>query len=435
MTRSTGLRDPSTHAAPLNLRSLTRLLWRRRLVVIVVVALIGGIVSIGLALAERQYTASTRVAVTPAPESGQSPANYESLLSTMAGVAETLPVLEQVSSSVSARSLRQLQERVHSSVVPGTVTIKVSVTDPDPEVAAQVANEIVAVLPQHDPSDGAFQFTTTEPAAVPTSFSSPNIKVTVLAATLLAVALAVAAAVTYDRVTKTVETPQEAAADNDIPVLGVIARPGSVDSVPASDPSSREFASLRTLRVALEFAMSSNPTRLLVVSPVATDPWSGWLEVNLSVSLAELGHRVLLIDAHRGDQHRHPALSADGEPGLYDLLAGAVDLDDAVRPGPVPKVSVVPLGNIDLAAPSLLEMRFRQLIDEIDASYDVIVLHAAPVSESDDARIMAIAGGVLLTIPSGRVASSALDRAIDDLRAVGSRIVGSVLLGVRSSRT
>jgi Mrp family chromosome partitioning ATPase/capsular polysaccharide biosynthesis protein len=435
----TGARPPAAPApTPRSgggLRDVGAVLWRRRVVIGLVVLLVGTTVGLGLALAERAYTATTRVALTPSPALDQTPASYESLLSTMADVAGSRPVLEEVSDAIQDRSVRQLQSAVSTAVVAGTVTVQVSVTDTDPTVAAQVANAVVDLLPDYDPSDGGVEFTVTEPAAVPSSPSSPNVPVTLLAGTLLAGVLAIVAAVVYDRVARTVETAEDAAEATDVRVLGVLPRPDDAAGIPVVDVDSPEFASLRALRVALEFATSDAPTRSLVVAPVVPDPWSGWLEVNLAASLAELGHRVLLLDAHRADVVRHPALTAPGEPGLYDLLAGSAELTDVVRPGPVEGVSVVPLGNIDLAAPSLLEMRFRQLVAEVDGDHDVVLVHAPAVTESDDARIMAIGGGLLLTVPSGRVKQGALAQAVEALRAVRIRVVGAVLLGARATRT
>lgn len=416
------------------LRDLAALLWRRRVVLVLVVLVVAATVGTGLALAERTYTATTRVALTPTAALDQTPASYESLLGTMADVAETRPVLERVSAATGGeRSLRDLEDEVSSAVVTGTLTIQVSVTDTDPRVAAEVANAVVALLPEFDPSDGGFAFTVTQPAAEPRSPTSPNVPVTLLAGLLLAGVLGVAAAVLQDRLSRTVESVDDAAESTDVRVLGVVPRPSEPRGLAVTDVDSAEFASLRALRVALEFATSDAPTRSLVVAPVAPDPWSGWLEVNLAASLAELGHRVLLVDAHRGDVVRHPSLDAPGEPGLYDLLAGESTPEDVRRPGPVEGVEIVPLGSTDHAAPSLLEMRFRRLLDDLGADHDVVVVHAPALSESDDARIMAIDGSLLLTVPSGRVKQAALEHAVASLRAVRVRVVGAVLLGARAA--
>lgn len=415
-------------------RALGALLWRRRWTVALVFALVANAVAAGLVLADREYTASARIAAVPQEDPTPSPANYSDLLGTIADVAESRPLLEQVSEQVSGRSADRLRDNVESEVVSGTVIVQVSVTDTDPERAAETANAIVALLPAHDPSSGSFDYHVTEQAVVPDEFSSPNIPVTVLAGLGLAVLLSIAAAVVADRVFRTVSDPDEMGEVSGTAVLGVIPKPADPQGVPATDVWAEEFQAIRALRIALEFASAEDPTRLLVVtSASSSDPWAGWTEINLAAALAEVGHRVLVINTNR-DGSVHPALEAPGESGLYDVLTGECVLEDTVRPGPTELVDVLPLGDAHLAAPSLLEMRFGGLLEETEEAYDVVIAHAAPVSSSEDARIMAIHGALLLIIPSGTVHPRFVQRAAEHLRGVRLRVLGSVLLGVRPTR-
>lgn len=423
-------------APPNNARQMWHILWRRRSVVALVALLVVAAVAVGLGTAHRQYAGIARMAATPPLGSSQSPANYTDMLGTLASVATSSPVLEEVSQAIGSRTVDQLKDSVTGSVVTGTLLIQVRVTDSDPAIAAHVANLVVASMQRHDPSRGWFVMTAAEPALTPTTFTSPNIKITVLAGLVLALALGAAAALGYDKFARTVETAGDVSISGGYGVLGVVPRPNDPGGLPALDSTTSEFASLRALRIALEYASSENPTRCLVVAPVVSDPWTGWLEVNLATALAAVGHRVLLIDANRSDRpsRRHPALDAPGAPGVYEVLAGDVDLPNASIPGPVKGVTVLPLGNPDVAAPTLLEMRFRRMIAEIDPSYDVILVHSGPVTDSDDARIMAIDNGMLLTVPSGRVKPSTLQAAVSGLHAVRTNVVGTVLLGRRIAR-
>ena len=416
------------------LRALGMLVWRRRGVVLLVFAIVANVVAAGLVVADREYTASARVAATPPPELSTSPASYSDLLGTVADVARSRPLLEEVSSRVSGRSVERLRDEVEGEVVAGTVIIQVSVQDTDPDRAAEIANLVVELLPEHDPSNGSFEFKVTEDAVVPQDFSSPNIPVTALAGLILALLVAIVAAVVADRMFRTVTEPEEMGEVTDTAVLGVIPRPAEPDTVPALDPRTEEFQALRALRIAIEFASAEDPTRLLVVTSASSaDPWAGWLEVNVAAALAEVGHRVLVVNADR-DSQVHPALEAPGEQGLYDVLAGGCELLDAVVDGPTEQVDVLPLGQAHLAAPSLLEMRFRGLLEETEETYDVVVVHAASVASSEDARIMAIHGAMLLTVPSGRVHPRYVRRAADHLRMIRLRVLGTVLLGVRPAR-
>ena len=415
-------------------RSLGALLWRRRWTVALVFALVANAIAAGLVLADREYTASARIAATPPQDVAPSPASYDDLLGTVADVAESRPVLEAVADQVSGVSAEDLREDVEGEVVPNTVIVQVSVTDTEAVRAAEIANLIVGLLPENDPSAGSFEYHVTEQAVVPDEFSSPNIPVTLLAGLGLAALLAIAAAAITDRVFRTVTDPEEMGDVSDTAVLGVIPKPANPQGVPATDFWAEEFQSIRALRIAIEFASAEDPTRLLVVTSASgSDPWAGWIEVNLAVALAEVGHRVLVVNANP-DGAVHPALEAPDEPGLYDVLAGERDVVDAVREGPTELVDVLPLGQAHLAAPSLLELRFRGLLDDTEDTYDVVIVHAPPVSGSEDARIMAIHGALLLTVPSGRVHPRFVRRAADHLRGIRLRVLGSVLLGVRPAR-
>jgi Mrp family chromosome partitioning ATPase len=114
-------------------------------------------------------------------------------------------------------------------------------------------------------------------------------------------------------------------------------------------------------------------------------------------------------------------------------MAGAVPLADAVHRDERLGFAVLGLGDAHLAPPSLLEMRFRDLLAQTEADYDVVLVHAGPVSESEDARIMAIDGALLLTVASGSVHPRTLQRAVAHLRMVRTRILGVVLTDSRGA--
>ncbi|WP_278257925.1 hypothetical protein [Nocardioides convexus] len=67
---------------------------------------------------------------------------YTDLLGTIADVAESRPLLDDISGQV-GRSADRLRTEVKGEVVPDTVIIQVSVTDTDPKRAAEIANAVV----------------------------------------------------------------------------------------------------------------------------------------------------------------------------------------------------------------------------------------------------------------------------------------------------
>jgi uncharacterized protein involved in exopolysaccharide biosynthesis len=87
------IQTPGTSNASMNLRAFLALLWRRRLVVGLVLVLVAAVVAIGLSQQQRKYTAVAQLAATPSQDVSDSPANYRDLLGTLANVAESRPVL------------------------------------------------------------------------------------------------------------------------------------------------------------------------------------------------------------------------------------------------------------------------------------------------------------------------------------------------------
>ncbi len=156
--------------------------------------------------------------------------------------------------------------------------------------------------------------------------------------------------------------------------------------------------------------------------------------MSLASSLAQVEHRVLVIDADFGAAAPHPAFKSKG-PGLADVLRGNVELRDAVRPTTVSGVSVLPAGRLNGNAPAtLVELRFHRAIAQIDKEVDVILVHSAPLAESDDAFVMAAGNALLVTVPSGRLRGRTLRELSASLDRMRLRVVGCVLLTGRSAR-
>ena len=65
------------------------------------------------------------------------------------------------------------------------------------------------------------------------------------------------------------------------------------------------------------------------------------LSVNTSVALAQLGHRVVLVDAHLGRSDIAPMCRIREQYGVFDLLAARRDIHEVLEPGPL-GVQVLP---------------------------------------------------------------------------------------------
>jgi chromosome partitioning protein len=110
------------------------------------------------------------------------------------------------------------------------------------------------------------------------------------------------------------------------------------------------------------------------------------LSVAYAYRLAEMGHRVLLVDLDaQGHATRH--LGFEGEEArftLYDVLVKRVGLDDAIIQTPLAEFDLIPsnlgMSTIDMSLMPMAgrEFRLRKALDEVADRYEFIVMDAPP---------------------------------------------------------
>jgi succinoglycan biosynthesis transport protein ExoP len=417
------------------LRDVGGAVWRQKVLVVLVLLATAAAVAAGRLAAPNSEKSTATVAATAASDTTTSTEDLNDLRGTLGEVANSRLVLEDVQSRLSAsRTLDELRREISGAWVEGTILVQVTVQDRDPETAAEIANLVAQVLPLHDPSNGAFLFTTSNPAQVPLTYSSPNLLLGIGVGALLALVLAVSAALLRDRRTTTVagvSGVEEAVA---APVLAQVAAPRDPTTLPALYPGTAAASVFRQLRIALEAEASTEPVSRIVVTGVTTGDVNVWLGANLAISLANAGRRVLMVDGRMGERHGKPIVGGPDTTGLYDVLTGG-DLDSALSPGPVQHLTVLPSGSWG-GEPSdtLIETRFSEAMDAMADRFDIVVVLAPPLDVCDDARVMGRGGSMLLAVPEGGVTTSQLRLHAERVRTAGVRLLGTVLVTRRSER-
>lgn len=147
----------------------------------------------------------------------------------------------------------------------------------------------------------------------------------------------------------------------------------------------------RVLRTNLEF-MTDKGGRSNVIVFTSFNPGSGksFLAMNISVSLAIKGKKVLVVD---GDLRHASASAYIGSPkvGLSDYLNGRVaHLDNIIVKDPERKLpDVLPVGTIPPNPTELLfDERLRQVIDTVRMQYDYVLIDCPPVELVADTQII-----------------------------------------------
>jgi capsular exopolysaccharide synthesis family protein len=196
-----------------------------------------------------------------------------------------------------------------------------------------------------------------------------------------------------------------------------------------TDPMSDVAESYRTVRTAVNFGSPTGTAKTILITSPSPGEGKSTLASNLAIAMAQAGNRILLLDADFRKPTQQKAWNIDRNIGLSNVLAGNQSLDEAIRPTQVSGLDVLPCGPIPANPSEILNSQmFADVLAEVSARYDHVLLDSPPVMPVTDARILAASvDATLLAVRAERTQRKAAVFARDTLRSVGAHLIGVVV--------
>ena len=176
------------------------------------------------------------------------------------------------------------------------------------------------------------------------------------------------------------------------------------------------------------------PKVILVTSAVEHEGKTTFA-AQLAASLARSGKRTLLLDCDLRHPNAHLALGLDLRAGLPELLRGEISPDEAVQPTAIDGLFAVTGGVCDYAAITALSRpETAALIKSLRDSFDHVVIDAGPVLAFADVLLLGQLSDLAIVATMRDVSRMPqVTSAVDRLRSVGIRVLGTVVNGVSDS--
>ncbi|MDQ6987743.1 MAG: AAA family ATPase [Mariprofundaceae bacterium] len=214
-------------------------------------------------------------------------------------------------------------------------------------------------------------------------------------------------------------------------------------------PESTFAEAYRAMRANVMFSQAGEHRVILVTSSTIKEGKST-VSANLATIVAQQGARVLLIDADLRKPMQHRTFGLQREPGLSsylmgqqpwrdcvqgisDMMLGDFGVDEVLRTPGLDQLDLITCGRrVGNPADLLTSPMMGRLIEEARQEYDMVVIDMPPLLHTADASMVAgKVDGILLVYHIGAVARAVLKRVKNNIEAVGGRVMGTVINGVR----
>src|SRR5215470_216717 len=249
-------------------------------------------------------------------------------------------------------------------------------------------------------------------AEIPRQPSYPQKKISLLLAALMGLIGGVGLAFVSEHFDNTLRTPEEV--ERYLHIRNLVVVPDFF-ALPKGQPTRKSFMGRRTsrlcvpgdnaasanvrlsiiteayrkLRTSIFLSRSEEPPKTILFTSGAAGEGKTMTVSNTAIMFAQLGHRVLIIDADLRRPACHKALRVQNDRGLTEYLTGQEELANVIKSTSVPNLYILGCGSIP---PNPTEMigsgKMRDMLALLRDDYDFILVDSPPVIPVSDAAVL-----------------------------------------------
>jgi non-specific protein-tyrosine kinase len=180
----------------------------------------------------------------------------------------------------------------------------------------------------------------------------------------------------------------------------------------------------------LQFVDVDHPPRSIVFTSSVPNEGKSTTVCNLAITIAQAGLKVLVVEADLRRPRASTYFGLSDDVGLTSVLIGTAKIADATQQwhADLP-LYVLPAGPTPPNPSELLaSMGMADLLKQLEASYDLVLLDSPPLLPVTDAAVMASrADGAVIIVRYGKTRREQLQRSVESLAGVSARTLGCVI--------
>ena len=195
--------------------------------------------------------------------------------------------------------------------------------------------------------------------------------------------------------------------------------------------------SYKSIRANITFSLMKKGCKKIVFTSSVAGEGKTTTTINLAISFAQAGQKVLLIDGDLRKPKIHQYFSISNTPGLTDYLGSTVsasnqdrvDLFSIVHLTEYENLSVICSGSIPPNPAEILGSEpMANFLDDVSNDFDYIIIDTPPINIVSDALpIIRESDGVVLVVRYNQSTHPEVEKAIAALEFIDAKILGFVV--------
>jgi capsular exopolysaccharide synthesis family protein len=204
------------------------------------------------------------------------------------------------------------------------------------------------------------------------------------------------------------------------------------------EPTSLFAESVRAVRLAIQRAARHEPTKSIMVTSSIDGEGKTTLAVNLALSIASLGQRVILVEGDLRNPEMSRSLCPQASVGVVEVALGRARFEQALffdRPTGLAVLPSPPKPRDEADNEFVFSDAMRNMLDHLRKHFDYVIIDSPPLVPLVDARALGeVADRVVLTIRWDSTPRDVVAQALETLAPMQEHLLGTVLTRVDMHR-
>ena len=291
-------------------------------------------------------------------------------------------------------------------------------------------------------------------AVIPTDPIGPQRTRNILMALLLSFAAGVGLAFLMDYLDDSVRTSDDVSRHLGLPTLALIPHHANTDKrklllapkngdgnfspaalITLEERHSPTAEAYRHLRTSLLFSSAGKPPQTILVTSSQPSEGKTTTAINTAITLAQSDVDVVIVDCDLRRPRIHSHFGLENTQGLTNYLSGDKSTENLIRTyKDLPRLKIITSGPIPPNPAELLSSNeMRNLLQFLQGRFKHVILDSPPAISFTDAAILStLVDGVVLVAMAGKSSIHLMRQFKQRVGAIGARIYGVVLNGIKS---